>query len=365
MTVDAARIPSDVPVSPPAIVCPVCSGLVDVKSKHVAVFEGAIRVYCSAECMNLRVAPPADAAGASIARPARRRRAWLLVPMFGVVGAATWGVTGRESRDAMIPPPPAVSTTERPADPQPPTIGDARHEADAALVAELARDAWIHPLAGPMRRMPVNHNGAFGAERPGDRPPECVSGHCGVDLGNVWGERVYAVHEGVIDFVQRGPNEDRGGIFVRVAHRGGTLFSWYFHLAAVPRWIRPGKKVSAGTLLGLLGDTGVKSSAPHLHFALSVRTSKHVRERYLDPEPLIAIWPLWVPDGSGGGRLSTAPEPGMPVRAAGKRRKRRDADVGTLTDATPATSVDAPTRGELAPTRGELATTDESTGAGN
>lgn len=362
MTVDAAPIPTDVPASPataraPAIVCPVCRGLVDVKSKHVAVFDGAIRVYCSAECMYQRDAPPDEAAvPAAIARPSRRRRAWLLVPMFGVVGgAATWVAMGRDSHDAMIPPAPAISTTERPAEPQPPTVGDPRHEADAVLVAELARDAWIHPLAGPKRRMPVNHNGAFGAERPGERPPECVSGHCGVDLGNVWGERVYAVHEGVIDFVQRGPNEDRGGVFVRVAHRGGTLFSWYFHLAAVPRWIRPGRTVRAGTLLGLLGDTGVKSSAPHLHFALSVRTSKHVRERYLDPEPLIAIWPLWLPDGSGGGRLSTAPEPGMPVRATGTRRKRREADPGTLTDAAP---VDAP-----AP--GELATTDESTGAGN
>ena len=129
-------------------------------------------------------------------------------------------------------------------------------------------DAWIHPLAGPTRRMPVNHNGAFGAERAGDRPPECVSGHCGVDVGHVWGEHVYAVHDGVVDFVNRGPNEERGGVFVRISHRDGTLFSWYFHLAAVPRWVRPGEKVSAGQVIGLLGDTGVSIGAAPPFLAL-------------------------------------------------------------------------------------------------
>jgi murein DD-endopeptidase MepM/ murein hydrolase activator NlpD len=112
-------------------------------------------------------------------------------------------------------------------------------------------------------------------------------------------------------------------VFVRIAHRNGTLFSWYFHLAAVPRWIRPGVKVTAGTMIGLLGDTGIKHSAPHLHFALSVKTSKHARERYLDPEPLVALWPLWIPSPDGnGGVVSDAEEPGIPVRASGGKRRR-------------------------------------------
>jgi murein DD-endopeptidase MepM/ murein hydrolase activator NlpD len=170
----------------------------------------------------------------------------------------------------------------------------------------------------------------------------------------VWGEPIHAVHEGVVDFVQRGPNEERGGMFVRISHRNGTLFSWYFHLAAVPRAIRPGLKVSAGTLIGLLGDTGVKHSAPHLHFALSVKTSKHVNERYLDPEPLIAIWPLWIPNESRtGGALATS-EPGLPVRGdtGPKRKKARKSKTKTESapsDAAPsepaasAPSAEAPT----------------------
>jgi murein DD-endopeptidase MepM/ murein hydrolase activator NlpD len=187
-------------------------------------------------------------------------------------------------------------------------------------------DAWIHPLAGPIRWMPRNHTGAFGAERAGERPPECVSGHCGVDIGRVWGTPVHAVHDGVVEFINRGPNEERGGVFVRISHRDGSLFSWYFHLAAVPRSLHRGDKVKAGQVIGALGDTGIKHSAPHLHFALSVKPSKDARERYLDPESLNAIWPLWMPDDSGtGGRIATRIEPGMPVRAdkRSKRAKKR------------------------------------------
>jgi murein DD-endopeptidase MepM/ murein hydrolase activator NlpD len=310
---------------PTAIACPTCKGPVDVKSRHIAVYEGAVRVYCSEECLNARDALPADAQTIQIALPPKRRRAWWwLAALFVPAGAAGYFAVLDSRESELVPPPPTVSTTQTPADPEPSAVADPQREADAKLVEELSHDAWIHPLAGPTRRMPSNHNGAFGAVRPGERPPECVSGHCGVDLGNVWGEPVHAVHEGVIDFVNRGPNEDRGGAFVRIAHRDGTLFSWYFHLAAVPKWIRPGLKVSAGTMIGLLGDTGIKHSSPHLHFALSVRTSKHVYERYLDPEPLIAIWPLWIPnEDRTGGKLSTAEEPGLPVRANGPRRKQR------------------------------------------
>jgi murein DD-endopeptidase MepM/ murein hydrolase activator NlpD len=172
--------------------------------------------------------------------------------------------------------------------------------------------------------MPHSHNAAFGAERAGDRPVECFSGHCGVDLGMEWGEPVHAVHDGVVDNVNRGPNDEHGGIYVKIAHRGGTLYSWYFHLAAVPRWVKPGTKVTAGQVIGLLGDTGVLHSAPHLHFAMSVKPTNSTFERYLDPEPLIAIWPLWIPKDANTGTLSTD-EPGLPVRGERKRAKKGSA----------------------------------------
>ena len=143
---------------------------------------------------------------------------------------------------------------------------------ETSFLASLGQDAWIHPLSGPVRRMPRADSRVFGAVRPGERPAECRNGHCGVDLGGeIWGEQVHAVHEGVVDFVQRNANPDRGGEFVRLAHRDGTVFTQYFHLAAIPNGLERGVHVKSGDVIGLLGDTGVKESAPHLHFAISVR----------------------------------------------------------------------------------------------
>ncbi len=350
--VRATEPASAAPFAPPAITasaapnahaaviaCPICGGPVDVRSRHVAVFGGAVRVYCSEACLHARDALPADTDAIELAQAPRRRRVRWLVAVLAIAGVA--GVAFallhhmRELREAgLVPPAPAIAVVETAtffADGDPDELAgledldDPAREADTRLVADLMHDAWIHPLAGPRRRMPRNHTGAFGAARAGDRPPECASGHCGVDVGNHWGEPVYAVHDGVVNFVNRGPNEERGGVFVRIAHRGGTLFSWYFHLAAVPRSIHPGVHVRAGQMIGLLGDTGIKHSAPHLHFALSVKPSKHASEHYLDPEPLIAIWPLWIPNESHtGGTLATA-EPGVPVRTSGRTRDRRGA----------------------------------------
>ncbi len=186
------------------------------------------------------------------------------------------------------------------------------------LLAALGQDAWIHPLAGPVRRMPRADSRVFGAVRPGDRPIECRNGHCGVDLGGeIWGEHVHAAHDGVVDYVQRNANPDRGGEYVRLSHRDGTVFTQYFHLAAIPRALQRGDHVKSGDVIGLLGDTGVKESQPHLHFAISVRPSKEWPERYMDPEPLIALWAVRVPiDGSEAGLVTTLARPGLPLGSA-------------------------------------------------
>ena len=73
-------------------------------------------------------------------------------------------------------------------------------------------------------------------------------------------------------------------------------------------------KVKSGQVIGLLGDTGVKESAPHLHFAMTIRPQKDGYEKYIDPEPLVALWPLRVPvDGSEVGLVTTVAEPGVPL----------------------------------------------------
>lgn len=186
------------------------------------------------------------------------------------------------------------------------------------FMGELSGDRWIHPLPGPERRMPIRTSRVFGAHRHGDRPGECRSGHCGVDIGGeIWGEPVMAIHEGVVDRVKR-VDEGNGGMYVRIAHREGKVFSQYFHLAAIPRDLSTGDRIKAGQVIGLVGDTGVKESNPHLHFTVSVKPSATAREIYMDPEPLIALWPVKTPRATGG--ADAIWDPGVPLGAAGRPR---------------------------------------------
>src|ERR1700690_91835 len=272
--------------------------------------------FCSPTCLEL----------AERARSAVRRTAWLRSARGSALAAMFVGVVFTPHRP---PPRHPVSALARTAPPRtdvdaglaplpPGWFGPDWPPSEMSVLAALGRDSWVHPLAGPIRRMPRSDSRVFGAVRPGDRAVECRNGHCGVDLGGeIWGEHVPAVHDGVIDWVQRGPNPDHGGRFVRISHRNGTLFTQYFHLAAIPREIERGRLVKGGEVIGLLGDTGVKESAPHLHFTISIRPAKDWPEKYIDPEPLIALWPLRVPiDGSEVGLVTTLGEPGVPLGSA-------------------------------------------------
>ncbi|MGZ3439868.1 MAG: peptidoglycan DD-metalloendopeptidase family protein [Polyangia bacterium] len=201
----------------------------------------------------------------------------------------------------------ATATATAHPQPEPPVV-----KADSAPFDVLGTDVWIHPLAGPARRMPIRDSRLFGAERYGDRPQECRGGHCGIDLAGDYGEPVYAVHEGVIDRVQREANPQHGGHYVRIMHRGGTITTQYFHLSEIPRRLEAGVTVKAGDVVGFVGLTGVRHSEPHLHFTISVQEPSGADGRYLDPEPLVALWPLRVSQkGDERLHISSAAPPGL------------------------------------------------------
>jgi len=305
-----------------AAACGACQALLPAK-RYVYAAPGVIEILCSPSCFR-------DVARAQRRmRWTRRGRTALHAAVAAVATAALvtpHGGTGARRRVAH------AATAPRVIDRGPPPLpagwyGPEWPPSDTSLLASLGHDAWIHPLSGPVRRMPRADSRVFGAVRPGERPAECRNGHCGVDLGGeIWGEQVHAVHEGVVDFVQRNANPDRGGEFVRISHRDGTVFTQYFHLAAIRRGIERGVHVKSGDVIGLLGDTGVKESAPHLHFAISVRPFPGGPERYMDPEPLIALWPVRVPvEGGETGLVTTLARPGMPLGSAnllaGRKRK--------------------------------------------
>ncbi len=297
--------------------CSHCGGETDLRTPHVLIEGNAVRSFCSAECVSNSSAP------IPILPPEPRRARW----QWGTLASLSLGVpmlmfTSGHQLPAPVEKPLAMAIVPAaPAPPEPATFGPHWPPTEQDWLAEIGSDAWVHPLDGPKRRMPISDSRVFGAERQGDRPGECNNGHCGVDLSGPWGEPVHAVHDGVVDRVQRGPNEEHGGLYVRIAHRDGTIFSQYFHLAAIPRQLVPGVHVKVGDVVGLLGDTGVKHSAPHLHFTLSVRPATNAQEKYMDPEPLIALWPLRIPVDENNEVVTTHIAPGVPHGAAMKKKK--------------------------------------------
>jgi peptidoglycan LD-endopeptidase LytH len=224
----------------------------------------------------------------------------------------------RADDPALLPTAAIAAAASRPA-PEPPVAKPDR---------ELLVDVWIHPLAGPARRMPVRDSRLFGAERDGDRPSECRGGHCGIDLDGRYGEPVFAVHDGVVDRVQRAANSDHGGHYVRLAHQGGTVQTQYFHLSSIPRRLEEGAPVKAGDVIGFIGLSGIRHSEPHLHFTIAVQDPSGTDGRYLDPEPLVALWPLRASSPEDRLRVATAP-PGL---ARGFLRRRHRHHVESTAD---------------------------------
>jgi hypothetical protein len=158
-------------------------------------------------------------------------------------------------------------------------------------VAAVAASVWYHPLMGPERQLPGYASRRFGASRAVIRPPECELGHCGVDIGSTIGDPVLSIYDGVVDRVQRNPNADPiSGIFLIVSHKHGAVRSRYIHLDSIREDLVVGSTVHGGEMIGRLGRTGVRNSAAHLHFGLSVREGG--RERFIDPEPYLREWQL-------------------------------------------------------------------------
>ena len=305
--------------------CESCAMRLDGR-RYLQADGSTVRSFCSEACLRTALTEQHK-------RRWRVRRRGLKIAVVGlaVAGACLVPHEVQVSRRAS-----AVRAAATAAPAAPPTVpvvpegwfGPEWPPTEMSVLATLGRDAWLHPLAGPVRRMPLRDSRVFGAIRPGNRAIECRNGHCGVDLGGeIWGEHVRAVHDGVVDFVQRGANAQHGGQFVRISHRGGMIFTQYFHLAAIPRWMEVGRPVRAGEVVGLVGDTGVKASGPHLHFTISIRPSPDDAERYIDPEPLIALWPLHIPDE---GKLSVAEAPGAVRGALSRKGRRRPAHQATV-----------------------------------
>lgn len=115
-----------------------------------------------------------------------------------------------------------------------------------------------------------------------------VKGHSGMDFRTRdpnnqtdWKRSVYAALAGQVLEVTDSPWNGR---FVRITHDNGYE-SIYLHLSAID--VTAGQKVSTGTKIGVSGNSGAASEAPHLHFGY--RPQKFNKDNgymgYVDPAP--------------------------------------------------------------------------------
>ncbi len=135
------------------------------------------------------------------------------------------------------------------------------------------------------------------------------------------GCRYVAPVAGVVDEVTRvdrwdsatNRGADRGGLSVSVVGDDGVRY-YGSHLSSIAAGVAPGLRVSAGQLLGRVGNTGsARGTSPHLHFGISWPTRDGVwwvRRGEVWPWRFLDAW-------RAGGSLSPAAEVAGARRAAG------------------------------------------------
>ncbi|MEM7136524.1 MAG: M23 family metallopeptidase [Myxococcota bacterium] len=176
-------------------------------------------------------------------------------------------------------------------------------------------------FVSPLRGFPRIATSGLGEPRDGGR-----RSHRGIDFASEAGEPVLAVASGVVTFAgvdwerrahialepwgallvhrrHMGPK----GLFVEVDHGDGVV-SLYAHLARYD--VNVGDEVLAGEVLGLVGETGVRDSGPHLHLGL------FRNGRVLDPLKHLAAY-VFPPHLTHRGQASLEP------RAKRRRARRR------------------------------------------
>jgi len=112
--------------------------------------------------------------------------------------------------------------------------------------------------------------------------------HLGVDYGAPIGSAVVAVASAVV--VSAGYS-GAGGNMVRLKHPGG-FETYYLHLSAFGKGIRPGARVEQGQVIGRVGATGA-ATGPHLDYRLKKNgvfvNPLAVHSRQAPGEPIPAV----------------------------------------------------------------------------
>ena len=132
-------------------------------------------------------------------------------------------------------------------------------QAAAPVVSSGGGDGAAAPVAGGIAcpvGTPRTYSDTWGAPRSGGRS------HMGTDIMASRGTPSYAYEDGVITRLN---SSSLGGISLYMRGDSGNEY-YYTHLNGYAAGASAGRRVSAGTLIAYVGDTGNAAGMPHLHF---------------------------------------------------------------------------------------------------
>lgn len=132
-----------------------------------------------------------------------------------------------------------------------------QHTGSNSTHPSVNRGGWLHPV-------------------PGGVVTQGLHGSNAVDFGAPVGTKVLASDGGTVTISQTGYNGGYGTV-IEINHHDGTT-TRYAHLSKL--LVTVGQKVSAGELIGYVGNTG-RSTGPHLHFEVYNATNPFSSCSYL------------------------------------------------------------------------------------
>jgi murein DD-endopeptidase MepM/ murein hydrolase activator NlpD len=138
--------------------------------------------------------------------------------------------------------------------------GGIKQGIEQATMSINPTNGWVFPIIGG-----ADFSNSFGYQK-----PESKGGHkhMGVDLyspSGRGGELIAAPVSGVVESLGNGSGD--GGYYVKL--RGDDGYIYYFAHNQNRHPVRQGQRVSAGQLIGYVGDSGnARGSKPHVHFEI-------------------------------------------------------------------------------------------------
>ena len=133
-------------------------------------------------------------------------------------------------------------------------------EADVEDIASPPEDSikvYIPSVALPLKRIHINS--PFGVRQdPMNRRTKRI--HSGIDLKAKF-EEVYSMLPGVVTAASYSTN---GGYYVTVNH--GAYVCSYLHLSKI--LVKVGQRITAGHIIAVSGNSGKRTTGPHLHISV-------------------------------------------------------------------------------------------------